>query len=258
MQIGAQLYNLRDYCKTLPDLANTLARVAQIGFKTVQLSGVCEYTPEWISAELAKNGLTANLTHYNPKRIAEDTAAVIEEHKGFGCKYIGIGAMPDLKKENFSEESYLRFVERYLPAARMIRDAGCKFMYHNHNFEFYRFPDGRNVIERLCDDFAPDEMGFTLDTYWVTAAGGDPIDWLNRLAGRLNCVHFKDMCYSAEEPNQRMAPIGSGNLNWPKIIETCNALGVEYVYIEQDHSYGEDPFVCLEKGYAYLHSLGAI
>lgn len=54
MQIGAQLYNLRDFCKTLPDLSDTLARVAAMGYKTVQLSGVCDYTPEWISVELRK------------------------------------------------------------------------------------------------------------------------------------------------------------------------------------------------------------
>lgn len=258
MQIGAQLYNLRDFCKTLPDLSDTLARVAAMGYKTVQLSGVCDYTPEWISVELRKNGLTANLTHYNARRIAEETAAVIAEHKEFGCKYIGLGSMPDFKKNGCREEDYLAFVERYRPAARMIRDAGCKFMYHNHNFEFYRFPDGRNVLERLCDDFSPDELGVTLDTYWVTAAGGNPVDWLNRLRGRINCVHFKDMGYSPEDPHQRMTPIGAGNLNWPKIIETCGLLDVEFAYIEQDHSYGEDPFVCLEKSYAYLHSLGVI
>ena len=258
MQIGAQLFNFRDYCKTLSGLAETLARVADMGFRTVQLSGVCDYTPAWMRETLRKNGLTADLTHYHPRRIAEDTAAVIEEHKGFGCKYIGLGMMPDFKQNGCRDEDYTGFVTRYLPAARMIRDAGCKFMYHNHNFEFCRLSDGHNVIEHLCDDFTPDELGITLDTYWVTAAGGDPVDWLYRLRGRINCVHFKDMGYFAEAPNQRMTPVGSGNLNWPKIIEACQALGVEFAYIEQDHTYGEDPFVCLEKGYAYLRALGAI
>ncbi len=258
MQIGAQFFNLREFCKTPEGLAESLAKVADIGFKTVQLSGVCAYTPEWMDAELKKNGLTAPLTHYNAARIADETDAVIAEHKGFGAQYIGLGSMPDFKKNGYREEDYLAFVERYLPAARKIRDAGLKFMYHNHSFEFYRFPDGRNVIERLCDDFTADEMGFTLDTYWVTDAGGDPIHWLYRLKDRINCVHFKDMMYASTEPNRRMAPIGSGNLNWPAIIETCRELGVEYAFIEQDHSYGEDPFVCLKKGYDYLHALGAI
>ena len=258
MQIGAQLFNLRDYCQTPDDLALTLSKVAEIGFKTVQLSGVCAYTPEWISTELAKNGLIAPLTHYNADRIADDTDAVIAEHKAFNCKYIGLGAMPNFKNKGYSDEAYRAFVARYLPAARVICHAGCKFMYHNHSFEFFRFSDGRNVIERLCEDFTPEELGITLDTYWVTDAGGDPVDWLYRLKGRINCVHFKDMMYASEEPNRRMAPIGSGNLNWPRIIEACKELGVEHVFIEQDNSYGEDPFICLKKSYDYLHSLGVM
>ena len=35
------------------------------------------------------------------------------------------------------------------------------------------------------DDMAPEEMGFTLDTYWVQAGGADVCEWLERLKGRL-------------------------------------------------------------------------
>ena len=44
MELGAQLFTLRDYCKTLPDFAETLTRVADMGYKTVQVSGTCALT----------------------------------------------------------------------------------------------------------------------------------------------------------------------------------------------------------------------
>ena len=39
MQIGAQFFTVRAFTKTLDDLSLTLRKVADIGYKTVQLSG---------------------------------------------------------------------------------------------------------------------------------------------------------------------------------------------------------------------------
>ena len=74
-------------------------------------------------------------------------------------------------------------------------------MYHNHHMEFARTGEGREIyLERFLRDFAPEELGFTLDTYWVQAGGGDPVQWLNRLAGRVPCVHLKDMAFADGRP----------------------------------------------------------
>ena len=39
-QIAVTLYNLREYCKTEDDYAATLDKVAAMGYKSVQISGV--------------------------------------------------------------------------------------------------------------------------------------------------------------------------------------------------------------------------
>ena len=38
MIAGAQLYTLRDFCKTTEDLESTIRRVAEIGYKAVQMA----------------------------------------------------------------------------------------------------------------------------------------------------------------------------------------------------------------------------
>ena len=63
MKIGAQFYTLRDHCKTLEDFSESLKKVADIGYTEVQISGVCQYEPEWLRDELKKNGLKCVLTH---------------------------------------------------------------------------------------------------------------------------------------------------------------------------------------------------
>ena len=58
MIVGAQRFTLRDYAKTTEDLSETLKKVADMGYRSVQLSGVCEYDAAWMKEELRKNGLT--------------------------------------------------------------------------------------------------------------------------------------------------------------------------------------------------------
>ena len=39
MKIGAQLYNVRNYCQTERDFRRSMKRIAEAGFGVVQLSG---------------------------------------------------------------------------------------------------------------------------------------------------------------------------------------------------------------------------
>ena len=65
MEIGIQFYTLRDHCKNLDDFAETLKKVSDIGYKNVQISGFCDYEPEWLKENLDKNGLKCVITKTN-------------------------------------------------------------------------------------------------------------------------------------------------------------------------------------------------
>ena len=91
MRIGAQLYTARDFCKDTASFAETLARIADIGYTALQVSGTCDYDPQWLKNELCKNGLECVITHIPADRLKENPATVASEHDIFGCKYIGLG-----------------------------------------------------------------------------------------------------------------------------------------------------------------------
>ncbi|HHV51107.1 MAG TPA: sugar phosphate isomerase/epimerase [Clostridiales bacterium] len=253
MEIGVQLYTVREYTKNLEDFAKTLERIADIGYRVVQVSGTCAYEPEWLKGQLDRLGLKCAITHYNIDRIAFDTDKVVDEHKQFGCEYIGIGCMKNAL--NNGMEDYKEFYRLYKPAGKRIAELGCKLMYHNHAFEFARTGKGGPIyLEKMAEDFSPEELGFTLDTYWVQAGGGNPVQWIKKLAGRVDCVHLKDMAY--ENGQQRMAPVYEGNIDFDSILEACEAAGTKYLLVEQDDCYGEDPFECLKKSYQNLRAKG--
>jgi sugar phosphate isomerase/epimerase len=142
------------------------------------------------------------------------------------------------------------FLEKYRPAMQTLAAKGKYFMYHNHDSEFRRL-DGRTVLEQLAGHTPPEEMGFTLDTFWVQAGGGDPAWWLERLAGRVPCIHLKDFAYG-----RNMAVVGEGNLNFDRIFEKAQVAGVRYMLVEQDDCNGEDPFACLKRSYDNLRAFG--
>lgn len=251
MILGAQLYTLRTYTQNERDLAYSLAEVAKMGYTTVQISAIGPQIPAKTVKRLCEEqGLSIVLTHTNPDRILWDTEAVIREHEIMECPYIGIGMMPERYR---SPEWISHFAQDYRVPAQKIAASGKRLMYHNHSLEFGRF-DGKLVLETLLEAFAPEEMGITLDTYWVQAAGADVCQWIRLLKDRIPCVHLKDMAVRGSE--SIMAPVMEGNMNFSAILQTLKEIGqTEFLLVEQDICQ-ESPFTCLQKSYQNLTQLG--
>jgi sugar phosphate isomerase/epimerase len=250
MKIGAQMYTVRSTTQNLGDLSTTLKRIADIGYTTVQVSGVCSYEPQWMKDELKKAGLECVITHPETEAFY-DAKKLVADHNIYNCKYIGLGSMPGGAGAIDAVDS---FIEKFRPIGKAIKENGAYMMYHNHHYEFTKDANGIRVLDKIIEGFTPDELGFTLDTYWVQVGGGDPAAWLEKLKDRVPCIHLKDLVMNKVE--QKMAPVGHGNMNFERIIAAAENAGTEYMLVEQDYCYDEDPFVCLEKSYKYLKSLG--
>ena len=193
------------------------------------------------------NGLRCVLTHIPVPRLTGELEQVIADHHTFGCENIGLGWYA------FNEtDTYEAFMATYPAIARQIREGGRYFMYHNHDQEFKRTPDGNRIIlERLAEVIPAEDMGFTLDTFWIQAGGGDPARWIERLAGRVPVIHLKDFAYG-----RKMAVVGEGNINFDRVFEKAETAGTKFLLVEQDDCNGEDPIECLRRSYRYLTSCG--
>lgn len=253
MKIGVQLYTAHDFTKTLDDFSETLKKIADMGYTSVQVSGTCAYEPEWLAEQLKATGLTCDLTHVPFETVVADPKKAVEDHNIFGCKYIGVGSMPGIWDENVWEHAE-KFKKDGLPAFKVLKDNGAYYMYHNHYME-YDLKEGKRLMDFFKNDFPEDLMGFTLDTYWLAYSNVDVCDEFLRMKGRIPCVHYKDLI-TMPDGEKRYAPVGTGELDFEKIIKTSLDLGVEYAFVEQDDCYGEDPFVCLKKSYDYLTKMG--
>ncbi|MDD5677738.1 MAG: sugar phosphate isomerase/epimerase [Kiritimatiellae bacterium] len=249
--IGAQLYTLKEYEKTLPDIVATLKKVAAIGYTTVQVSGFGPADPKDVARAAGDAGLRIVSTHTSWTRFLNELDQVIAEHKLWKCFHPAIGGLP---KDYFCAEGVKRFLDELGPIAEKLKNAGMDFSYHNHNHELAKY--GRKTwLASICDESDPSVLKAEIDTYWIAAGGGDPADWIKRWAGRIPLLHCKDMI-ATKEREQRFAEVGEGNLNWDAILNQAEKSGVEYLLVEQDNCYGRDPFESLAISYNNLASWG--
>ena len=95
MRIGAQMYTLRMYGQNERDLGRALEKVARIGYRDVQLSALGPIAPRRVKALCDANGLAIVLTHNPEQDFLTHPDELIEKHQIYGCRYVGLGYLPD-------------------------------------------------------------------------------------------------------------------------------------------------------------------
>ncbi|MEG2669798.1 MAG: sugar phosphate isomerase/epimerase [Oscillospiraceae bacterium] len=251
MKLAAQLFTIRDFTQTPEDIKKSLKKIKDIGYEAVQVSGFGKINPELLKEYLEENGLELCATHTAFDRIINDTDSVIYEHKIWNCPYVGLGSMLPEYREN--RESCDEFLKLLAPATKKIHDAGLKFLYHNHRFEFEKISNDSTIIDYIADNTKPEEFGFLADFYWVQAGGASPVAYIEKYAERLDVVHFKDM--KIVNDTMDMAEIFEGNMDYLGIYNACLKNGVKWAAIEQDDC-PADPFDSLEISFKNLKSKG--
>ena len=257
MEIGAQLYTVRAFMKTKEDLLETFKKIADIGYKNIQLSGACEVEGEWLDEALKNAGLKCVLTHNSREKLTTQAKELVEYHNKFGCDYLGLGQFSF--PADALEEKYAEFVDTYRGVGENLAKMGKYFMYHNHAPEFQKI-GGETIMQKIANDFAPEHLGFTLDTYWVQFGGTDLLSFIEKLNGRIGCVHLKDYMINATvredggiEMAPLFAPVGDGTLDFPRIVEKMKAAGAQYFLVEQDNAaLLPDPLGQVERSIKYL------
>ncbi len=247
--IGAQYYTIREMCQTLEDFDASCKKVADIGYKTVQLSGIGDFEACDIKKILDKYSLKVICTHRAPANYIENIEKEIDFHKTLGIKICGIGSMPGF---NTKIETIEEFVKKFKPVTERLEKEGLVFAYHNHAFEFEKI-NGKYAFEVITEKMASDNFKFILDVYWLSYAGINPAKFIREHAGNIACVHFKDL--KIKENTPVYAEVGQGNLDWDDIILACKEAGVENALVEQDSCDG-DPFDSLKISYEFLKNKG--
>ncbi len=244
-KLGAQLYTVREALSDEASVAASFARLKAIGYDEIQTAGLCGLSADTFARLANDAGLTVCGTFCPFDEIIADVDGTLADHEALGTKNIGISHMPEAyRHDRAGLEDFLDKAARF---AEEISRHGYRFNYHNHAFEFCKF-DGVRIFDRMIEALDPAHTTFVLDTYWVQYGGGDVIDWMKKLAGRIDILHLKDMAM-ADKPY--FTEIGNGNLNFEGILKTADEIGVKHYVVEQDTCPG-DPFDSLSSSARWL------
>src|SRR6266705_2943272 len=266
-RIGVQLYTVRS--EIAKDFEGSLAKVASIGYKEVELAGFkmkdgkvsyFDRSPQEMRSALDRHSLTAPSTHVDYKALSENFPKVIEASKIIGHQYIvNPWIDDDVRKQ---PDGFKRATETFNRAGKASKQAGMHFAYHNHWFEYLPV-NGKLPYDILLEECDPDLVKMELDLCWITLGGQDPVKYFDRYPGRFPLVHVKDLTSvppitAAGEQNfgdsmKEMTEVGSGVIDWKRIFAHSEKAGIKHYFVEHDNP--KAPFDSIRTSYQYLERL---
>ncbi len=244
-QVAAQLYTLRNQCKTEADIAQSLEKVAKIGYESVQVSGLGPISEEKLVQICRDNGLSICATHESLASLLDTPDQIIERLQKLGCKHTALGFPSGV--DLGSQEGVATYCQQIDGAAQKFVAAGLTLSHHNHHQEFRKLT-GKPVLQIVLENTR--HLTMEVDTYWVQYGGANSESFVKLCAGRLPLLHLKDYAVSAEN-QPYFAEIGQGNLEFPAIIAAAEKGGCEWFIVEQDTTPG-DPFDSLKISFDYI------
>lgn len=238
-RIGLELYSLRDYFKN--DVKGTLAYVKSLGITEVEVAGTYGMKTEDFKAELDKAGLKPYSTLMDYNLFKDSISKVVATCKALGIKYAGCAWIPHVSNK-FGKEDADKAIKVFNKAGEALAKEGIKFFYHAHGYEFKPTEEG-TLFDYIVKQTNPENVGFECDVYWAFHGGQDPALLLKKHKGRFVAIHIKDMKNGQETgelsggtPLTSDVAVGTGQLDFRKILRAAIQTGVKFYYIEDENA----------------------
>ncbi len=270
LPVVLQVYTVREDAER--DLAGTMAKVKALGYDYVELAGLYDLAPQDFKKVLEDAGIMAISAHVPIAELMNDAVNTVAAYATIGCKYI---AIPYLEEAYRPGNKGFDTVMEAIPAiGKECSKYGITLLYHNHDFEFVKMPDGRYALDYMYDVIPADILQTEIDCCWVRVSGVNPADYVRKYTGRCPIVHLKDYIKDGEVANmyeligidndneQKSAghfefkPVGYGVQDIPSILEAAVEAGASYVVVEQDMSLERSALEAAKMSREYLRSKG--
>ncbi|MGC1516698.1 MAG: sugar phosphate isomerase/epimerase [Maribacter sp.] len=243
---GVQLYTFRDSMLAKP--IETLAQISDLGFKTIETAGSPKgyyygLAPSEMRNICADLGMKLTSGHVH---LDADFEQTIADAVVAGQEYLICSSMPS---NGQTVENYQRVADQFNAAGEACKNAGLKFGYHNHEYEF-EMEEGQVLYDVLLDTTQQDLVHMELDLGWVIVAGKDPLSYFKNYPGRFPLWHLKDMHMKKKESTE----FGKGGLDIPLLLKNKVLSGVEHIFIEQEE-YATTPLESMRYNLRYLQNI---
>lgn len=251
-ELGLQLFSVRD--AVAKDLEGTLERLVKMGYNKLEIYGYdgkfFGKTVAEFKSILAKTGMKVVSSHHlsglgnkAPGSLSVGWDKAVDDLHELGVDYM---ACAYLFPEERTPENYAQLPALLNASGERCKQAGIRFAYHNHDFEFEPYNDTL-VYDYLLTSTNPDLVSMELDLYWISKAKHDPVAYFDKYPGRFPLWHVKDM----EKGTGDITEVGNGVIDFDRIFAAREKAGMKMWFVEQDVSKG-DMFASLATSHRYL------
>ena len=240
-KIGLQLYTVRDLLKA--DFEGTLRQVARLGYREVEFAGILGADVRRTRELLRDLGLAAPSLHLDYVSLRDNAGPSFDVAHVLGSRFV---VCPWLdQSERQTADDWKRICDNLNTIGELASRSGLTLAYHNHDFEFANLAGGIQPYDVLLGRTDERLVTFELDVYWASKGHLDPARVLKAHPSRFRLVHLKDMAKDGSTTE-----IGSGALDFAKILDATFQSGVRHVFVEQDVS--ADPLRSIETSIGFL------
>ena len=274
LPVAIQVYGLRDLLENTPEnFKEVMQKVKDLGYDGVDLGGRRSIKQEYVKEVLDEVGLVPVSAHVAFAEMMENLDQILKDYSVIGVKYL---VMPYMAEEYrpVNPEGFKKFLPLLNEVGQKIHDAGMTFLYHNHDFEFVKLPDGQWGYDAMFDAIPHDNLMSELDTCWCDVATGEAPEFVRKYTDRIPVVHLKDYIKKGEVKNMYkligieteeeegdtgyfgFRPVGFGQMIWESVLEASLEANAKWVVVEQDEHYDMEPLECARRSREYLKILG--
>ncbi len=219
-KLGIQLYGLRDTFRK--DRRGTLKALAGFGYQGIEWLPIESPDAPSITGDLLQSGLPAiGYYVFDPHKLLAPDHELYAELKALGIHDVTIGYSGRVAND------WAAAIDDVRRMAECVRRQGLTLHYHNHEQEL-QCVQGRPALELLAQQTEKKLVQFELDTYMTAKAGEDPVQWIERFAGRATRLHVKDI----HRHDDSVAVFGTGDLNARAVLQAAARSGVEWLIVE--------------------------
>ena len=248
---GIQLWSVRD--DLAKDPKGVLKQLASYGYKQIESfegsKGIFwGMTNTEFKSYMDELGMKIIASHCD---INKDFEAKAADAAAIGMKYL----ICPWKGPQKDIDAFKKFAEEFNQKGEICKKNGIRFAYHNHDYSFVNMNGemGQDVMMKNTD---PKLVDFELDMYWVVAGGQDIERWLNKYPKRFRLCHVKDRKKNATATEKDASVVvGTGSIDYAKILKTAKKQGMEYYIIEQEKWEGTTPMQAAQANAGYMKSL---
>lgn len=252
---GLQFWTLRDELFKGTDPKELLKQVAAAGYGHIEsFDGPKSIFWGMKNTEFKKFltgiGMTIHSSHCN---LEENADKKINEAAEIGMKYLiypweGPSKTPD---------DYKKLADKFNVWGEACKKAGIRFAFHNHDYTF-KLINGQYMQDVLMQNTDAGLVDYQMDIFWVVAAGQNPEEWFKKYPNRFTLSHVKDRSKTPDkEEAKNSVELGTGTINWKKVLKTARENGMQYYMVEQEAYPNVSPVEAIKVNAAFMKKLKA-